>query len=1230
MKVRVSYIPNILHVDGREERIVEVPVLASTSVREVLHQSRFDYQGRRIILDSRKIDDLKNTFAYHNSHIIIVPDIGGPVFALAQVAFGLAKFLFFSKIGLALQLLATTAYSVYQATQKPRVPNFNAGADGLDEGSPTYSWDGITTQQDAGIPIPIVYGEHRVGGNIINQFIYTDGDKNYLNVLLGVCEGEIESISEVKINENPIENFSGITTYQRMGTTDQAVIPNFEDLHSVVNLPETRLTQNNAYLYTTVDGQVEALELTFNMPSGLYQVADDGSTQAWQVNVTIEYKLTSSGTWISAGQLVISARSRSALRRIFRIEGLAAGKYDLRVTRTSADSSLDPARNGDLYFVSIDEIRTDDLAYPNMALLGIRALATDQLSGSTPNLTFLVKGRKVNIPKVMNGGVEIDWEDYYWNDDAGEYRLFSDDTPLTWDGSTYVDRYCANPAWCMKDLLTNDRYGLGDVFDSSSISPGDYLEMSRVCDQRIDDGDGGYEKLYRMDIVIDSQTRALDALVQLASTFDAFVFYSAGLVKFRVDVDEDPVQLFGMGNIVAGSLIQAWKSHSEVYNMVRVQFSDKTLDYRQETISVVDDEAIERGDQFKPRDLRIHTTKVSYALRAARRALKVAKLINRTISFKAGVDSLAIAPGDVIGLSHDVPQIGHSGRIIDGGPADQVWLDQKVPIESGKTYFLAVQFSDDTIEQRQVTSTEGNKSVLEVSPAFSQIPQGFDRYAFGQESILYKRFRVVSINLDDKWEAEISAIEIDPNVYDYSAPIIPQDKFSLLSTEIQDVQDLQISEMVIKARDGSIINTIEVWWTPPADTSYYLNAWSRAQVWISEDAGVAWRKMGESSGDHFIIDDNIVTGKTYHIAVASVSRNGMKNAIADSPQGSITILGKQAPPSKVQNFEVYQQGAYLIFQWDPVPDGDLARYVVKRGTDWVVGDFIGEKVDVTKFEYPVGTIGPQTFMIKAIDTSGNESTDVAFDEINVTPPPENNFVLDIDPWAQNREYKLTNIQRVQRNLFSRFYARDVFALATTKTFESIEAGGKGWDQLEEDGDLDAEGVVESSGTIEQIDPIDLETIFEFNVLASFLYKNVSGGSLSLEIAYSEDNVTWNAFETVTASARYRARYIRFRYTLSTADTDHNVYFYAGTLTINAPEIKVDFGRDLAVAIGGSHIVFRNDFTLPPRVTGLNIVNGIKGRPFADNVDEDGMDVYVVDKDDSLIGTAEVDWEVKGS
>ncbi|PJF33694.1 MAG: hypothetical protein CUN57_01470, partial [Phototrophicales bacterium] len=124
----------------------------------------------------------------------------------------------------------------------------------------------------------------------------------------------------------------------------------------------------------------------------------------------------------------------------------------------------------------------------------------------------------------------------------------------------------------------------------------------------------------------------------------------------------------------------------------------------------------------------------------------------------------------------------------------------------------------------------------------------------------------------------------------------------------------------------------------------------------------------------------------YQVRVKTVSINGI---ISDGVSSSVvTTLGKAAPPSDVTGFDANQLGGQIHFTWNAAPDVDLARYIIKKGSEWSSGDVIAELVDLTEFDYPVGEIGTVVYMIKAIDTSGNESANPAIDVIIQTTPPE--------------------------------------------------------------------------------------------------------------------------------------------------------------------------------------------------------------------------------------------------
>jgi len=102
--------------------------------------------------------------------------------------------------------------------------------DTFEEVEPTYNFSGIQNRTEVGIPIPVVYGTHKVGGNYIETNLtgnnpYQSGN-NYGNVLdatIAVSEGPIDQFSDVTINGNPIANYlpTGTTAAYRLGSLTQ-------------------------------------------------------------------------------------------------------------------------------------------------------------------------------------------------------------------------------------------------------------------------------------------------------------------------------------------------------------------------------------------------------------------------------------------------------------------------------------------------------------------------------------------------------------------------------------------------------------------------------------------------------------------------------------------------------------------------------------------------------------------------------------------------------------------------------------------------------------------------------------------------------------------------------------------------------------------------------------------------------------------------------------------------
>src|SRR3990167_9274211 len=64
--------------------------------------------------------------------------------------------------------------------------------------SPTYTFEGLADTIIPGEPVPVVYGQHRKGGQVLMYYVDVSADKKgqEMSMLLGMAEGEATSRSE--------------------------------------------------------------------------------------------------------------------------------------------------------------------------------------------------------------------------------------------------------------------------------------------------------------------------------------------------------------------------------------------------------------------------------------------------------------------------------------------------------------------------------------------------------------------------------------------------------------------------------------------------------------------------------------------------------------------------------------------------------------------------------------------------------------------------------------------------------------------------------------------------------------------------------------------------------------------------------------------------------------------------------------------------------------------------
>ena len=340
-----------------------------------------------IQIDGRKVDavveDISKLPVKYDSVIVVMPKVakGGKsilgliaVIALSVVAMGVGNVLavgggsFFaggaawgaaSYIGAAaVMFLGNSLVSRFFA------PKIDAGKYG-DKEDPTYSWAGVCTMDGQGNGISITYGKVKSGGQSIMKFTSNNGNDQYFNWLVAAGEGEL-SISDIKLNSNPVENYQDVTLDVRSGTNDQDVIQNFND--TILSKSVAYEIANKEWRTDQMEGNsTEGIIIEVECQNGLYHANDNGSLGTAWVDIQAQYALVGSDDWTTFVQ---------------------AGKY----AKNNALGAVlvNPARKNDRYRVIISSVynESNDEYIDNQ----IRVRVRDKVFGGNGESVILTKG----------------------------------------------------------------------------------------------------------------------------------------------------------------------------------------------------------------------------------------------------------------------------------------------------------------------------------------------------------------------------------------------------------------------------------------------------------------------------------------------------------------------------------------------------------------------------------------------------------------------------------------------------------------------------------------------------------------------------------------------------------------------------------------------------------------------------------------------------------------------
>ena len=523
----------------------------------------------------------------------------------------------------------------------------------------------------------------------------------------------------------------------------------------------------------------------------------------------------------------------------------------------------------------------------------------------------------------------------------------------------------------------------------------------------------------------------------------------------------------------------------------------------------------------------------------------------------------------MVGVSHDIPLWGYSGRTIRGSTASSINLDRSIILSPEHTYHILIKFEDDSIEERLVTNEAGEASIITVSPALSEAPVTFCSYTVNHITTVVKPFRLMSVKMDNRNEVLCGGMEYDDDIYDDSIFVVPKDNYSELSFNIPLVENLKLVDGVAKLADGTIENSIGVYFTKPtlSSTGSSVKQFGRARIYLSED-GVSWECRGDSNSESFQIIGGLETWITYKVAVVTVTKEGEESIINNSPQSSLLCVGKMIPPADVEGFVINQIRDKIIFNWTAIEDIDVAGYEIRYGSSWDTGIIIAKSISdttLTIFNFIVGA--GQKYFIKAIDTSGNYSLNATLGIITVNNIPFTNI---IKTFAEEPSFTgtLENLE-----IYSNTLIFSTGSLLGTYTGPVRDNGYVATFKI----GINVIVVVDGDSTWLSFPDKRWCDLPEVHWNGTEI-----AGRASFVVRTSNDNITWTDWQD-WYPVDYSCRYFQIKMTLTRDSVDSNLACSAIDYYSDLPDVD-DFGvSEVTNAATGKSIVFSKTFHEVPSV-----------------------------------------------
>ncbi|EIV6978337.1 TPA: host specificity protein J [Escherichia coli] len=561
----------------------------------------------------------------------------------------------------------------------------------------------------------------------------------------GPVEGPVDGLKSVLLNSTPVldtegnTNISGVTVVFRAGEQEQTPPEGFESSGSETVLG-TEVKYDTPITRTITSANIDRLRFTFGVQA-LVETTSKGDRNPSEVRLLVQ--IQRNGGWVTEKDITIKGKTTSQYLASVVVDNLPPRPFNIRMRRMTPDSTTDQLQNKTLWS-SYTEIIDVKQCYPNTALVGVQ-VDSEQFGSQQVSRNYHLRGRILQVPSNYNP----------------QTRQYSG----IWDG-TFKPAYSNNMAWCLWDMLTHPRYGMGKRLGAADVDKWALYVIGQYCDQSVPDGFGGTEPRITCNAYLTTQRKAWDVLSDFCSAMRCMPVWNGQRLTFVQDRPSDKVWTYNRSNVVmpddGAPFRYSFSALKDRHNAVEVNWIDPDNGWETATELVEDTQAIARYGRNVTKMDAFGCTSRGQAHRAGLWLIKTELLETQTVDFSVGAEGLRHVPGDVIEIcDDDYAGISTGGRVLAvNSQTRTLTLDREITLpSSGTTLISLVDGQGNPVSVEVQSVTDGVKVKV------SRVPDGVAEYSvWGLKlpTLRQRLFRCVSIRENDDGTYAITAVQHVP------------------------------------------------------------------------------------------------------------------------------------------------------------------------------------------------------------------------------------------------------------------------------------------------------------------------------------------------------------------------------------------------------------------------------------------------------------------------------------